>query len=44
MLMIKKVYEENYYNNFYIFVNQLNEKCSFNYKIVIINLLIKIYF
>ena len=43
--MIKKnINEENDYNNFYIFGNQLNEIFSFNYRTIIINLLIKISF
>ena len=42
--MILKYYEENYYDNFYIFGNQLKEIFVFNYKIIIINLLSKIFF
>ena len=42
--MILKTYEENYHDNFYIFGNQLNEKISFNYKIIIVNLFFKTFF
>ena len=42
--MILKTLWENYYDNFYIFGNKLKEIFVFNYKIIIINLLSKIFF
>ena len=36
--------KENYHDNVYIFGIQIDEKFSFNYKIIIINLLFKTFF
>ena len=42
IFLLKTLWRKLY--NFYIFGNQLKENFTFNYKIIIINLLFKIFF